>query len=241
VGTLPKHYASDAPTRLIQRYVADYLTEEIATEALVRNVPSFAEFLRVAALADTELANFTNVARESGVSSPTVKEHYQILVDTMLGRFLPAYVDRPKRRVIGAPRFYFASVGVVNNLAKGGKLEPGSALFGKALENVVCHELSAYRAYRAYRESEWVFAYWRLASGNEVDLVVRAAELAIEVKATSRVESRDAAGLLALREDQRWARRLLVVCLETKRRRLANGVEVWPVEEFLRALWADSV
>ena len=38
---------------------------------------------------------------------PTVKSYYQILEDTLIGRFLPAYRKRPKRRVIATPRFYF--------------------------------------------------------------------------------------------------------------------------------------
>lgn len=87
------------------------------------------------------LVNFQNIARECAVSSPTVKEYYQILVDTLLGRFLPAFTARPKRRVIQAPKFYFADVGVVNHLAQRGTVAPGGELFGKALENLICHEL----------------------------------------------------------------------------------------------------
>lgn len=50
------------------------------------------------------------------------------------GAGLPAYTRRPKRRVIGAPKFYFADVGVVNVLARRGLIEPGGELFGKAFE-----------------------------------------------------------------------------------------------------------
>jgi len=55
---------------------------------------------------------------------------------------------RPKRRVIAAPRFYFVDVGVVNRLARRGDLLPGSELYGKALENWIFHELTAYVSYR---------------------------------------------------------------------------------------------
>jgi predicted AAA+ superfamily ATPase len=91
-----------------------------------------------------------------------VKSYFEILVDTLLGEFLPAYTKRPKRRVIGAPKFYFADVGVVNTLARRGRLEPGGELFGKAFESWVRHEL---KAFSLYRERFFDFSYWRLASG----------------------------------------------------------------------------
>jgi predicted AAA+ superfamily ATPase len=57
------------------------------------------------------MLQFPNIARECGVSVPTVKSYYQILEDTLIGRFLPSYRKRPKRRIIAAPRFYFFDVG----------------------------------------------------------------------------------------------------------------------------------
>ena len=64
-GLLPPHYLSPSPLEDIRAYVADYLKEEIAAEALVRNIPAFAEFLRAAAIATSELLNYANVAREA--------------------------------------------------------------------------------------------------------------------------------------------------------------------------------
>ena len=99
------------------------------------------------AVTDAEMVNFSTIARDCGVSSYTIKGYFQILEDTLLARWLPAYTKRPKRRVIGAPKFYFADVGVVNYLAKRNDLRPGSELYGKAFENWVFHELSAHNAY----------------------------------------------------------------------------------------------
>jgi len=112
-GFRPRHYRSDRPGALLRSYVNDYLKDEIAAEGLVRNLPSFSGFLSAAALSDGELVNFTNIARDCGISGPTVREHFQILVDTLLGSFLPAYTKRPKRLVIQAPKFYFADVGEI--------------------------------------------------------------------------------------------------------------------------------
>lgn len=143
---------SEKPTAYLAAYVADYLKEEVAAEGLVRNLPAFSEFLNVAALSDAELVNFSTIARDCGVSSPTVKGYFDILTDTMLGHWLPAWRKRPKRRVIGAPKFYFADVGVAGYLAKRGHVAPGSELFGKALENYALIMMPRPPKYRSQSE-----------------------------------------------------------------------------------------
>lgn len=237
-GCLPRHYLAEDPGPRLRAYVADYLKEEIAAEALVRRLPAFADFLSAAALADTELVNYTSIARECGVSSVTVKEYYQILVDTLLGRFLPAYTRRPKRRVIQAPKFYFADVGVVNRLARRGRLEPGGELWGKALGNYLHHELTAYLSYAA-KEAE--LRYWRLASGIEVDFILGAMEVAVEVKSTVKAGSHHLTGLREIREDHTRVGRRILVCQEPRRRVTSDGIEILPVERFLERLWSGEV
>jgi len=84
-GLLPPHFLSSDPIQDLRSYVADYLKEEIAAEAVIQNIPAFAEFLRVAALTSGELLNYTNVGRETGVSAKVVRNYFQILEDTLLG------------------------------------------------------------------------------------------------------------------------------------------------------------
>jgi len=237
-GTLPRIYEASRPGRLLEAYVADYLKEEVAAEGLVRNLPTFSDFLDVAALSDGELVNFSNVARECGVSSPTARSYFEILVDTLLGRWLPAYRKRPKRRVIGAPKFYFADVGVVNRLAKRGRLVPGSELYGKAFEHWVLHELSAFLA---YRDVGLGLAYWRLASGIEVDFVLGDMQVAIEAKSAERITRDHLKGLRRLAEDHPRVGRRVVVCREPRARNTEDGIEVLPYAGFVRRLWAGEL
>jgi predicted AAA+ superfamily ATPase len=212
--------------------VADYLKEEVAAEGLVRNLPVFSEFLNVASFSDAEIVNYSNIARECAVSSPTVKNYFSILTDTMLARWLPAYRRRPKRRVIGTPKFYFADVGVVNRLARRGDISRGSELYGKAFENWVFHELTAYNA---YAEADAAISYWRLASGIEVDFIVNDMAVAIEAKASAKITSDHLKGLRHLADDHRVDRRI-VVSLETRARRTEDGIEILPARTFARRL-----
>jgi len=233
-GGLPRHYLAESPGRLLSAYVDDYLKEEVAAEGLVRNLPAFADFLSAAALSDAEIVNSANIARECGVSAPAVREYFQILVDTLLGRYLPAYTKRPKRRMILARKFYFADVGVVNALARRGRVEPRSELFGKALENWIFHELSAFAAYRT---PDLPISYWRTASGTEVDFVLGNAAVGIEVKSSANVGDSHLRGLRALRADQPAAKKLVCVCSEPRPRRTQDGIDILPTTEFLARLW----
>lgn len=237
-GTLPRYYLSTSYERLVRSYVNDYLKEEIAAEALVRNLPAFSNFLSAAALSDAELVNYATLARDCGISGPAVKEYFQILIDTLLGRFLEAYRKRPKRRVIGAPKFYFSDVGVVNYLAKRGKLAPGSELFGKAFENWVFHELCARRA---YSERDYDLAYWRLASGIEVDFIVGDMEVALEAKSSARITADHLGGLREIIKDHPKLKRRVVVSLEERPRKTEDGIEILPYSVFVKQLWSDAL
>lgn len=237
-GYLPRLYEAGRPNRLLDAYIADYLREEIAAEGLVRNLPAFAGFLDAAALGDGALVNCSTIARECGVSSNTVKGYFQILEDTLLGRSLPAWRKRPKRRTIGAPKFYFADVGVVNRLARRGELLPGSLGYGQAFENWVFHELSAFID---YREWDGGLAYWRLAGGTEVDFVLGDMQLAIEAKATFRITRDHLKGLRSLVADHPDIGRRVVVCLEPRARRTEDGIDILPGKVFVYRLWEGAL
>lgn len=232
-GYLPRIYAAGRPQRLLSAYVADYLKEEIAAEGLVRTLPAFSTFLDVAALSDGSLVNVSNIARDCGVSAPTVRGYFAILEDTLLGRWLPAYTKRAKRRLIAAPKFYFTDVGLVNQLAHRGALVRRGELYGKAFENWVHHELTAHIA---YRELDVELAYWRVASGIEVDFVTADLALALEAKASERITADHLRGLQSIAEDHPRLRRRVVVCLEPKRRTTDDGIEILPVAPFLEEL-----
>ena len=237
-GYLPRIYGSDRHRKLLDAYVSDYLQQEILAEGLVRSLPLFSGFLEAASLSEGSFVNFSNVARECGVSTPTAKSYFGILEDTLIGRWLPAYRKRLKRRVIGAPKFYFADVGVVNLLAKRGVLESGSALYGQAFENWVFHELASYISYRGV---ELNLAYWRLPSGIEVDFVVGDMQVALEAKATKRINAHHLKGLRALAAEHRRLEKRIVVCLEPKAWQTKDGISVLPASTFAHRLWQGEL
>lgn len=235
-GLIPRHYLAKRPFKLSQAYVGEYLKEEILAEALTRRIESFHRFLEAAAITNGEIVNYQNVASDCGVSAPTVREYYQILVDTLLGRFLPSFQKRPKRKVIQAPKFYYFDVGVINFLLKRRFIEVGSETFGRAFEHFIFQEIMAHRHYSGI---DYPVFYWRTTSSIEVDFILGDLPIALEVKGVTQVMPKHLKGLQAFSEEYPTAK-LFVVSLDERARKIGN-ITIYPWREFLELLWGGKV
>lgn len=238
-GTLPTLYLATSERQLqkrMQAYVSVYLKEEIAAEALVRKLSSFNRFMEIAALTDGEMVNYNNIAQDCGIDSKTVKEYFSILEETLVGYMIPAFTRTVKRRLNQAPRFYYFDVSLPNYLLHRYQMQPGSDDFGHAFEHLLIQEIVAYLG---YNDIEHALSYWHTYNGYEVDAVLGDAEVAIEFKSCSEVQSKHLRGLKAFKEEHPEAR-LIIVSLDAAPR-LFYEVEVMPAKHFLRELWAGNI
>lgn len=235
-GLLPRHYQAGDPRRLVQAYVADYLREEIAAEALTRNVPAFSRFLDTVGMTNGSVVNYQAVASDCGVSAPTVREYYRILADTLVGFEVPAFRRRQKRRITAAPKWYLFDVGVAGYLARRGSVLAGSAEYGRAFEHFVLMEI---RAHSLYSGLIYPISYWRTTSGFEVDAVLGEADTIVEIKSGNTITYRDLKGIRAFREEMR-AKHAVCVCAVDRPRRTEDGIDILPWTEFLSRLYAGE-
>jgi len=201
----------------------------------VQNIPSFSEFLRIAALTTGELLNYTNVGRETGVSSKVVRNYFQILEDTLLGFRISPWRKAKKRRLIETEKFYLFDIGVTNYLARRAP-RVGTPEFGKSFEHYILMEL---KAYQAYRNPELDIQYWRTSSGFEVDFILGDMDLVIEVKASQKIHTGHTRSLKAL-QDEYSTGRMVIVSLEEHPRRIDSSIEVLPWKTFLEILWSGG-
>ena len=235
-GSLPAIIDSERYREDLKAYVGTYLQEEIRAEGLTRSIENFSRFLEVAGLTNGEQINFSSVAADAGVPPRTVREHYQILEDTLVGHQLPAYQKTVKRKPVATAKFYFFDVGVANTLKRTSLIEEGSDAYGRALEHLIYLEL---RAYLDYRRLEHPLSYWRSRSQYEVDFVI-GDKVAVEVKSKSRVSPRDYKSLNALADEIPLKRRI-VVCGEKLLRRADDGTEIMPTAHFFEQLWSGAL
>ena len=234
-GLLPPHFLSPDPVQDLRSYVADYLKEEIAAEAVVQSIPTFSEFLRVASLTSGELLNYTNVGRETGVSAKVVRNYFQILEDTLLGFRTSPWRKAKNRRLVETEKFYLFDVGVTNYLSRKSP-RIGTPEFGKSFEHYILMEL---KAYQAYRNPELDIRYWRTSSGYEVDFILDDMKVAAEVKASAKIHSGHTRGIKALQEEHSIGR-AVIVSMEKHPRRIDSSIEVLPWQTFLEILWSGG-
>lgn len=240
-GSIPVVWRAEDHRATLEAYVQLYVREEIRIEALVRNLPAFLRFLPVAALFHGQVVNISGLARDAATARTTIEGYLGILQDTLLVTLLPAFEAKLRVRERQHPKLYWVDPGLVRAAKR--QLDPVAAEErGPLLEGLVLTIL------RAYNNSSELFdevSYWAptQARQTEVDFLLRRGRefLAIEVKAQSRFSTPQLAGLRAIGDLPRIARRILVY-LGDRRLKTEDGLEIWPFEHFAaavadRSLW----
>ena len=234
-GGLPPVYASENPEEELNAYVQTYLYEEIRAEGLIRNLPQFSRFLSTAALSNGELINFAQISSDAGVPASTIREHYSISEDTLLGFQLAPWTKSKKRKAISTAKFYFFDTGVVHTLAQTKVLDRNSDLYGRSFEHWVGMELRAYLSYRRRNDD---LNFWRSTGKQEVDFIV-GDHTAIKVKATKRITPQNLKGLIALKEEGRF--KTLILLSQDPIDIVQSSVQCMYWKSFIDALWSDRL
>lgn len=168
-GTLPQvilepHAARD----ILSAYVHTYIREEIREEGLVRRVEPFLRFLDVAGQLNGQAINSSGLSSEAGVPRRSVDGYFEILCDTLVGHWLPAYQPGAKVREVARPKFYWFDPGVARGAAGRLEEEPDPLWLGCAFETLIFHELRVH-CRQVGREPR--LSYYRTRSGMEIDFV----------------------------------------------------------------------
>ena len=173
--------------RQLKSYVTTYIKEEIQAEALVRNVDGFHRFLSVASACNGQMIAFANISRECSVHQSTVKEHYSILEDTLIGHFVWPFHRSQRKKA--RPKFYFFDCGVVRALQSRMTEDPNSQETGVLFETWIANELIRIRDYLEY---EHTISLWREGRW-EIDFLIESNQgplLAIECKSGQHIQNK---------------------------------------------------
>ena len=238
-GCLPQVCAElDAAVDVLEAYTENYIRAEIQQEALVKNLPSFARFLEVAAIMNGQVLNVSGIARDSGVQRPTVQRYFDTLIDTLIGIWVRAWKPRAKVKEIAHPKFYFFDTGVVRALSRRLRDPVERAERGVLLETLVLHEL---RAWLNVSNCGGDIYYWRTPSQAEVDFIWSRGRTAVgfEVKAGEQWRREFSAPLKELYRNGVIQKCFGIYLGEI---RLKDGpVLVLPFSDFVKALNQGSV
>lgn len=233
-GLIPSIYFSDSPSEDLQSYCGQYLKEEIAGEAKVRNIGAFSRFLEVAGLCNGQMINYSQIAGDAQVPVSTTREYFQILYDTFLATEVMAYEQTVKRKPISTSKFYFFDMGIARFLQGRKGLQKKSPEFGEAFEHYIFHELSAYCSYN----QKPPIRYWRSTSQFEVDFILDD-KVAIEVKAKEVITPRDLKGLKMLREENLIQKFIIISTVPSDYEE--DGIRILNWISFLEQLWSGKI
>ena len=239
-GSIPLIWDSPDREQSLKAYGQLYLKEEIKAEALVRNLPGFARFLPVAAIMHGQVVSVSAASRDAEVSRTTLAGYLEILEDTLLCFRVPAFEGRLRIRERRHPKLYWFDPGVVRTVAgRTGELHPQER--GPLFEGWVAALL---RAVRDYFELFEDCRYWAPSGSGqtEVDFLLTRGgrHLALEAKSAPKVQNAHLKGLRALARLPGLQRRA-VVYTGDRVQRTPDGIDIWPVAEFLRRLQSGAI
>lgn len=238
-GMLPKALYSERPQRYLRSYVQTYLKEEIQAEALTRSIGGFSRFLEIAARQNGQTTNVTNIARDAQVARQTVQGYFEILVDTLIGFWLPAWKLKHATKQVAHPKFYFFDAGVCRALSGRLAYPATEEEKGPLFETWIVHEL---RAFLSYNELDYPMYYWSSHDKVEVDILIEMQDcfLALELKSTSYWDKSFNKGLKRIKQDIDHKPVCLFGVYCGERELEVDEIRVLPVSQFLKKLWAGE-
>ncbi|MBC9866608.1 MAG: AAA family ATPase [Opitutae bacterium] len=205
-GTLPRVLEFSDPqdkNQFLRAYVRTYLKEEILIEQLVRKIEPFRDFIEIAAQSNGKIVNYSRIARDVGVDDKTIKTYFDILVDTLIGFYLPSFHRSIRKQQRQSPKFYLFDPGVQRALERSLNvpLRKGTYDYGNAFEHFVICECVRYNE---YYQLDYNLSYLRTKDGGEIDLVIARPglpDLLVEIKSYNRADPLHAKKLKRFADD----------------------------------------
>ncbi len=187
-GGLPAllQYPVEERRQWLDGYHATYLERDLADLAQLRDLEAFTLCHRLASLRAGRILSYSELARDAALPITTVRRYLRYLELSYQIFHLPAWAGNPSLRLIKAPKLIWFDSGVQRALSG----EVGG-LRGEQYESTLIAQILMTLWNLGVRAEA---SYLRTAGGLEVDLVIERQEglLAFEIKARSRVETRDA-------------------------------------------------
>ena len=232
-GHLPARFSEHDPFKYLKDYVQTYVREEVLQESLTRNIGHFSRFLEVASFSQGSVINISEIAREAHLERATAENYFSILEDLLIAVHVPVFTRKAKRKLISHQKFYYFDTGVFRAIRPIGPLDSEAEMDGPSVETLVLQEL---RAVNDYLECGYQIYFWRTKNGLEVDFVLYGAAglIAIEVKRSPYVHSKNLRGLKEFKKDYPMARCYLFYGGGSPL--YLEDITVLPIEQALRNL-----
>jgi uncharacterized protein len=223
----------------IASYIQTYVERDVRQLLRVQDLRTFETVLALCAARHGEELNVADIARDAGISQPTVKTWINLLEAAYIIRLLPPYFENFGKRVVKSPKLYFLDSALICALTRqpGGEAALAGAMGGSLFEGLVVSE--AYKVSALLGKRPDIY-FWRAHQALEVDLVLPlpGGLVPVEIKLTATPTLKHAEVLRRFRDmaGERAAPGGLVVCNVKERQELPFGDVALPWQEFPRWL-----
>ena len=185
----------------LRSYIQTHIERDVRQLEIIRDFRSFELFINLSAAFHSQEFHPAGLARNCGVSQPTINSWGKILEASYLAILLPPFFKNFGKRVIKTPKFYMIDPSLVCFLTR--QPSPESALRGNMggalFEGLIIGEV--WKAFFNHGKKPAAF-FWRSQGGTEVDLIIQAQGKLwpIEVKLTSTPSAHHVKGINCFKE-----------------------------------------
>lgn len=180
-------------------YISTYLERDVRNLAQVGDLGQFERFLRLCAIRTGQILNLSELAKEVGLSVPTIKRWISLLETGHQIYLLYPYYKNLGKRLVKSPKLYFNDTGLASYLLGLHDRETllNSPNFGNLFETMVVIDMLKRFLHFGQMPSMY---YLRTRDGLEVDLVLELGQNLhlFEIKAGMTILPKHASSLLRI-------------------------------------------
>ena len=195
-----------ARSRWFDDYLALCLERDVAELARIQQKAALPKLLARLSGQTAQMLNISSAGEAAGLKARTAENYTKLLEALFLVQRLPAWGTTLRARAVAMPKLHVIDAGLAAHLLRltPEKLARRDATamqeFGHLLETFVVAEVM--------KQLSWMddiagLGHWRTHDGAEVDLIIERRDgtiVAIEIKAATRVTTKDLTGLRAIRD-----------------------------------------
>lgn len=171
-GSMPGIYKQgQSVERFYASYVDTYIHRDIRDLTQVADEMQFHRFLTACAARTSQMVNYSELAIDVGISSPTAKSWLSLLVTSGIVLLVEPYFNNTLKRIVKAPNMYFMDTGLCAYLTRWTSSESleVSAMAGAFFETFVVSEIV--KSYLNSGRRPPIF-YYRDSDQKEIDLII---------------------------------------------------------------------
>ena len=198
LGAYPELRCSSDPDKywnyFFQSYVQTYLERDVRKLAQVADLSVFYAFLKASAARSGQMLNYSDLARDTGISVPTAKKYMSILETSNIAKLLYPYKNNQSAPMVSTPKMYFLDTGLMAYLTdwKTPEVLASGAMAGHFFETWCITEIL-----KSYTNNglEPAIYYFRTKERNpsEIDIIIKENETLhpIEIKKSATLDKND--------------------------------------------------